>query len=383
MESKKHRRVLLALGYYDQHLHQGVANYARQAGWLLDATMAHHGRIPADWQGEGIITLLFAHQKSLRDYIRAAPCPAITLNAGEVPGIAGVRLNHQLAGEQVADYFLKLGLNNLAFFKCSEVTDIHGRIAGFKKQARAAGAGCCVIDWSRRRQDSDSTQEQLFAWLVERIKQLPRPVGIMAQSDKRAPLLLAACEEAGLNVPADVQIVGADNDELACQSCAPALSSLDTNRIRLAWEGAALLDRFMDGKPPAGEPAPINPIGVVTRLSSGRKLTIADPVIAEAMQFIEDRFTTPINAGHLANAMPMSRCSFYAAFKTCTGRSPAQEILRRRIDKACRLLAEGNEKLYTIAQQCGFSSHEHFTRAFTKACRQTPSAYRKMHKTQA
>ena len=378
LKNKKHKQVLLALGYYDQHLHQGVANYARQAGWLLDTSMAHHGQIPPDWNGDGIITLLFPHQKELLAYIKKADVPTVSLNTDEVPLFSGVRLNHEQAGIMAAEYLSKQNVDTLYFFKCSDISDIRGRIIGFEKAASAAGLPCGVIDWHRRQHHTAGSHESMFLWLVEQLKHISLPAGILAQSDKRASVLLAACEEAGLEVAKDVQILGVDNDELTCQSCRPPLSSLDTNRIRLAWEGALLLDRLMSGADVPPSPLLIDPLGVVIRQSSGHQ-AVTDPVIAEAIRFIEEHFCKSITAESVAGAVPMSRCSFYAAFKTCTGQSPAQIILRRRIQKACRLLVHSNEKLYAIAQQCGFSCHEHFTRAFTRACGQTPSDYRRMH----
>ena len=49
------RRVLMALGYYDPQLHRGITRYAREAGWVLDTSMAHYGALPAHWRGDGVI----------------------------------------------------------------------------------------------------------------------------------------------------------------------------------------------------------------------------------------------------------------------------------------------------------------------------------------
>ncbi len=52
--------------------------------------------------------------------------------------------------------------------------------------------------------------EQLTAWLRE----LPKPVGIIAVTDARARHLLQACLIAGIPVPEEVAIIGIDNDPL-------------------------------------------------------------------------------------------------------------------------------------------------------------------------
>jgi hypothetical protein len=32
---KHHKRILLAMGWYDHRLHQGIAKYAQEQGWHL------------------------------------------------------------------------------------------------------------------------------------------------------------------------------------------------------------------------------------------------------------------------------------------------------------------------------------------------------------
>src|ERR1051325_2442451 len=50
----KSPRVLLALGWYDHRVHQGIANYAQQHGWHLSVDVTKEKVIPWGWQGDGI-----------------------------------------------------------------------------------------------------------------------------------------------------------------------------------------------------------------------------------------------------------------------------------------------------------------------------------------
>jgi hypothetical protein len=58
IQPRPRRQVLLLLGWYSPLLHQGVARYAREAHWAIDATYQIIGMPPAQWRGDGIICLV-------------------------------------------------------------------------------------------------------------------------------------------------------------------------------------------------------------------------------------------------------------------------------------------------------------------------------------
>lgn len=62
--------------------------------------------------------------------------------------------------------------------------------------------------------------------LVDWLKSLPKPIGLMTCNDDRGQYVLEACQIAGLRVPDDVAIIGVDNDELICDLTVPPLSSI-------------------------------------------------------------------------------------------------------------------------------------------------------------
>jgi len=72
----------------------------------------------------------------------------------------------------------------------------------------------------------------------------------------------------------------------------------------------------------------------------------------------------------------MSRCGLYRAFEDHVGRSIGEELARKRVERAQRLLAESNEKLHRVAVLCGFSGGEHLSRAFCRLVGLPPSQYR-------
>lgn len=365
---RERRRVLVALEYNDVQLHRGIVAYAHEKGWIVDLTMSRYGRVPDYWRGDGIVTLLLSEEGDVRQWIENARVPVVSLNADLTTGLPGVVLDHEAAGRMVASYFLERGLRHLVFFRCSDLPDIDGRQRGFEQTALEAGATCKIIDTRILRSDADD--------LARCLRSLPQPFGIMSQSDHRTPMLFAACEKAELAIPEQVVVIGVDNDEMVCELAPVPLSSVDSNRQRLAWEAAAMLDRLMNGEKPPKSPVIVEPLGIVHRKSSDL-LAIQHRGVASALKFLWANYHKPINVNDIVQHVLMSRCGLYRAFETHVGRSIGDELLRLRVEHAKRLLATTTMKMYAVAKQSGFSGPEHFSKSFHRALGVTPSEYRR------
>ncbi len=369
----------MALGYYDHQLHRGVVRYAREAGWTLDTSMAHYGVLPEYWKGDGILTLLLPHREDVLEFMRRQVVPVVGLSLDvEDVRVPRVCLDNERVGELAAEHLLERGFENLGFYKFSNICDVCGRERGFRRAVEKAGARYVALDWH----GASPKQRRLgwYAWLESKLRTLPLPIGIMAQSDNRAAQLINTCEAAGLAIPDEVAVVGVDNDEYACEFAPVPISSVDSNRESLAYEGAALLGRLMEGQSALGAPLEIAPRGVVVRKSSDI-LAVPHKAVAKALGFIWEHFRDPIGVEDVVAQSYMSRCGLYRAFEKHVGRSIGAELSRKRVEYAKSLLAESDEKLHRIARLSGFTGGEHFSRAFTRIVGHTPSEYR--NRTQA
>ncbi|MHA7966180.1 helix-turn-helix transcriptional regulator [Paenibacillus sp. CAU 1782] len=92
--------------------------------------------------------------------------------------------------------------------------------------------------------------------------------------------------------------------------------------------------------------------------------------------------------GNLTKEPSLLRLSAYVGYSPgyCSAKFHAfmkisykQYVAQRRIQHAASDVAEGNEKLLSIALKYGFSSHEAFTRAFASQYGCTPKQYRNKH----
>jgi len=77
----------------------------------------------------------------------------------------------------------------------------------------------------------------------------------------------------------------------------------------------------------------------------------------------------------LAKIMNMSRITLYRKIKAISVLTPIELINITRLKKAAGLLAEGDYKIYEIADKVGFSTQSNFTRSFQKQFGITPTEY--------
>lgn len=374
---QQRKRVLMLFAYYEHRMHLGLAKYAREANWIVDSQMAHYGRIPKSWRGDGILTVALPERRDLTSYLRKAEVPIVALTA-DVKGIATARviLDNVQIGRIAAEHLIQRGFKNLAFLKCTDYTDIRGREKGFAAAVAEAGLRYTRLDWHAA--SRKNPRLELHTWLSREIAKLPQPLGVMAQSDHRATNLIDACQRAELAVPERVAVVGVDNDEYTCEFASVPITSVDSSREELAYRGAQQLDRLMNGEDPPAEPEMVSPGGLVLRQSSDI-LAMDDADVAKALNFIWTHYYLPIGVNDVVAATAMSRCGLYKSFGKHVGRTIRQELERKRIEQGQQFLLASDDKISSIARQCGFRSGEQFCRVFTSLKGATPSDFRRIH----
>ncbi len=391
MNIKYVRKVILLIDSsrsFNRGLLGGISRYARLHGpWSIDMNFWNTYDIGLPqierWQGEGIFAAGIYSKESAKKILQSR-LPAITVEdelRDQLPahkknsnGIATVRTDSQATGRIAAEYFLERGLRNFAFCGVPNKTWSQQRKEGFCERIQQAKLKCHIYPVPRLKKDNVWEKERVA--LANWLRDLPKPAGLMACNDERACELIEAAHLAGVAIPEEMAVIGADNDELLCNLLDPPLSSIGLNGDKAGFEAAALLDRLMAGEKMAGQEIIAEPTGVVARKSTDI-MAVADPAVSAATRFIQTHSTEMIRVDDVVNATPLSRRLLERRFRQTLGRSILKEIQRVHIESAVKMLLETDTSISQIAHNAGFSNPTHLGVIFKQRMKMTPLAYRK------
>lgn len=360
---------------YARGLLQGVVHYIREhRPWSFHLMEQGRGDDPppwlAGWDGDGIIARIET-PRIARAVVRSG-LPAVDLSAARlVPALPWVETNDEEIARLAADHLLERGFKRFAFCGDARFNWSVWREKHAVARLRAAGHDCACYRPTAPAGDVAAEAGNLVRWLRE----LPKPVGIMACYDIRGQQVLDACRSAGLAVPDEVAVVGVDNDTLLCELASPPLSSVIPNAHGAGYEAAALLDRLMAGKRVAATAHLIAPLGLAERQSTD-VLAVDDREVARAVQFIREHACEGIKVGDLLRTVPLSRRVLEQRFQRLLGHTPREEILHVRLNRVKQLLAETDLPLYLVAERTGFEHVEYLSVLFKRETGRTPSAFR-------
>ncbi len=366
---------------YARGVLRGIASYVHEhEQWSIYLTEQERGATPPDWlrlwDGDGVIARI--ENESTAKVIRHLKVPVVDVSAARhLPDIPCVETDDDAIAQVGFDHLRERGFQHLAFCGDAQFVWSANRQRAFIARAEKAGFVCSsFVDQRHLNQTPAAERERMVNWL----KQLPKPVGIFVSYDIKAQEVLDACRQCDLKVPLEVAVLGVDNDELLCNLCTPPLSSVVPNAEQAGRVAAGMLDELMS-KPrrKTRKPAEVRllpPNGIVARQSTDI-VAISDPDVAEAVRFIRDHFRDPINVNDVLNRVSISRRVLESRFQRALGRTPHQEILRRRIDQIRFLLATSDLSLAQIASQTCFQNQEYMSVAFRRAMGLPPGGYRK------
>ncbi|NDH54655.1 MAG: helix-turn-helix domain-containing protein [Betaproteobacteria bacterium] len=375
--SKKQKRVLLALGWYDYHLHQGIEKYAREHDWHVYSDLARERVIPWGWEGDGILAWLGAGD-DLAEMVQGMKKPTVDFSLRR-PELKFHRVleDHAHAAQLVADHFLSRGFANFLYYSDADNWSYEERGRGFEQALQRVGHPCRWLRWHTSSAFSPGREEWKTKrrWLAAQMSQAAKPLAVFAANDQQALDVLESCESAGIAVPEEVAIVGAENHLLAPDTMRTPISSVDTNLEALGYRGAQLLDALMAGKKISKKPVRIPAAGVRVRKSSDL-LAVPHPGVARSVRFIQDHSHEPIGVKALVEVASMSRRGLHKAFLEHLRRTPGQELQRVRIEHARKLLTETTLKIEALAETVGYQSANSFCIAFKRVTGLTAKKFR-------
>jgi AraC-like DNA-binding protein/ligand-binding sensor protein len=98
--------------------------------------------------------------------------------------------------------------------------------------------------------------------------------------------------------------------------------------------------------------------------------------VTRAKEFIQARFTEPVNLTQLAEAVHVSPFHFCRVFRAATGLTFTEYVSRLRVERAKTLLADRFVRVSEVAYATGFGSISQFNTVFRRCVGKTPTEYR-------
>ena len=339
---------------------EGIARFAREQHWNLMLDDRLCGGI-SDWRGDGVIATLRRRSTriaAIRMFRRVGiPVVDLTIERQDIK-LPRVISDHFAIGRLGGEHFMERGFRNVAWFSSGWSAVHHRRYDGF-----AAVFG-------------KSIQRLGLKNLRRRLAETQKPIGILSYNDTDAAQVIYTARELGLNVPDDVSVLGIGDDPFLCENQSTPISSVRQDLVRGAYEGAALLQRLMDGAAEPPQPMLIPPAGLTARASTDT-LAHPDPFVRAALVYINHHLQTSFGAPEIATAVGLSRSRLDRLFADKLGHSVGTEIHDRRIAHAKLLLSRPDVPVLEIAAKCGFCNIAHFSNVFRKATGLSPRAWRR------
>lgn len=353
---------------------KGISAFAHQHGpWLLQVEPEGERRLlPAGWRGDGVIARL-STPKTAESLLRAG-VPVVNVSsialAGRAATIPRVSSDVAAGGALAARHFLDRGFKHFGYIGLQKLSYVREHREAFTKLLGEKGYACHSLALGDHPEVAD-IPKALLDWL----RALPKPVGVLTWNNSQGRAVIHACRLAGLLVPEDVAVLSGNDDPLLCECCLPQLSAIAMATEQIGETAAELLERLMQGKPVPPTPVLVPPIGIIARQSTDA-LLIQNPMLLQALGFIREHATEPIQVDDILRVVPIARRSLERFFQENLGRSPADEIRRVRLERAKHLLATTDLPIPKVAQASGFGTGEYLATLMRRTTGMTPLKYR-------
>ncbi|ADG68623.1 helix-turn-helix- domain containing protein AraC type [Planctopirus limnophila DSM 3776] len=378
MQTPPRLRVALLIessNAYARGVLMGIQQYVRQQHrrWSIHLTEQGRGDAPPEWLSKTNFHGVIARVETplIAERLQALKIPVVDVSAARLwPQIPWVETDDVAIAEMAVAHLLERGFQNFAYCGDSSFNWSNWRKQAFLDAVLAAGGRCEMFD--HQGLDPEVAEKSLIEWL----RLLPKPVGVMGCYDSTARQVLDACRDLGLSVPDDVAVIGVDNDELLCELADPPLTSIAPNAVRAGAVAAQFLDEQMQGVNLKEDCLRVPPLGVITRQSTD-VLALDDRDVALALRFIREHAFEGIHVNDVLKIVPLSRRVLEQRFERRLGRTPHAEILRLKLERARQLMVETDLSLSTIAHRSGFAHDEYFSVAFKRAMGVAPSVWRR------
>lgn len=109
----------------------------------------------------------------------------------------------------------------------------------------------------------------------------------------------------------------------------------------------------------------------------GPKSSPSERLVERALALVEKSFMQDLSDEMVAHQLNMSTSHFRFLFKKISGQPFHKYLMSVRLEKARKMLLEGNQSVSAVAESVGFSGLSHFSRVFTQRFNVSPTSIRR------
>jgi Transcriptional regulators len=381
-------RVILLTDFSEEYakgLLKGIVQYSKEhESWVLCKMPLSYRELyevegvldwAKKWKADGIIAQFYNtdNVKIFKENGIAAIAQDFKERFVDIPNITGA---HKLAGKMGAEYFLKKGFKHFAFYGFTGIVWSEERCEGFKEELSKYKLDRHFYEY--RNLESKGLWFYESEPLIEWLKNLPKPIAMMACDDNQGHHITEVCKQCGIKIPEEISILGVDNDEAICTLSDPPLSSIHQAVEKGGYETARLLEKMIEDPQADYDDVVVYPTHIVTRQSTDIYAT-EDKYISIVLRYIHQNIHKKLSVSDIAGLVPLSRRLLENRFKQVTSFPIYSYIFHLRMEKLAEKLLETTEPIADITMEMGFPNYKNISRQFKaiKGC--TPSEYRLIH----
>lgn len=379
-----HRIALLfnANKVYDRQVISGIGQYLTSTRVEWDLFMEEDFRSRTvgihHWRGDGIIADF--DDPLVSEALAAMPIPVVAVGGSyaddtQYPkNTPYVATDNQKLVRLAYDHLIEQGLQRFAFYGLppapgnrwasereiafSQMIDADG-LEGIVYRGSSTSAG----GWGR-------AQEEMVEW----VRALPKPIGIIAVTDARARQLLQACIVADVPIPEQIAIVGIDNDPIAQLLSRIPLTSVIQGAEEMGRMAAQVLHQMLHGGDCSTTRILVPPVGLNVQATSLHQ-PMKSPHVMRARHYIRQYACLGIKTEQVADYVGISRTLLEEHFKRELKQSVHQTILDHKLEMARTMLADPSIPLAEVAVRSGFTSLQYMYAVFRREFNCTPRQF--------
>ncbi len=380
----RHVALIIDTSWADQNhlgIVAGVRRYVQEHGnWdcILSPQLSESLRIPGGTaRYDGIIARV---TPKWAGFAKKARVPLVNVRLQTpVRGVPTVAPDRRAAGRMGAEHLLARGFRHFGYLGFRRDENSRQQLTGYQETLQEVGLDCDVHLTNSSYDEKSSNWEKFVDQTDHWIASWSRPYGVLASSDQLCRYLADFCLRKGLDIPIDVALIGTQNEPMMCLQPAPLLTSIDMGYDAVGYAAAEHLESLMNGAKRTNKLITLPPKGLAARESTD-VLAVEDAIVAAAMRFIAERGHTGIDVDDVAAAVLTTRRTLERRFRSVIDRTVAEELLRLKIERAKRQLADTEMSIKALALDSGFLNGKQMGKTFTRVVGMTPKEYRRQRR---